>query len=104
MKDNTTAQYDALPVSNLQKNKVKTQSPRLLNLTKTIAHNTAQVMILEVFETTFRSEWKQKKESVLQRHDFIERKKTEFEKIRKDYREGWKQLSLAAGLRFAEQD
>jgi hypothetical protein len=82
---------------------MKTQSPRILNLAKTIILNTAQVLIMEHFEKEFRSEWTGKKESsVLQRDAILDKKKVESAKIRKSYMEAWKKSMTDLGMTVLE--
>jgi hypothetical protein len=102
-KNKPTNDIDTFPIASLQKNKMKTQSPRILNLAKTIILNTAQVLIMEHFEKEFRSKWTGKKESsVLQRDAILDKKKVESAKIRKSYMEAWKMSMTDLGMTVLE--
>jgi hypothetical protein len=101
--NNAINDIDTFPIANSQKNKMKTHSPRILNLAKTISRDTAQVLIMEQFEKDFRSEWTiKKKASVLQRDAFLDKKQVEFAKIRKSYMEEWTKSMKDAGMTVLE--
>jgi hypothetical protein len=80
-------QVDSLLITEFQKRRMKTQSPSFIAISKLLAQNTAHILVLEEWEKDFRSEWKQKKkESLTQRHVWLEKKTREFETTQGKFR------------------
>lgn len=103
MKDSTTAKLDALPINNLQRKNLKAASPRLVNITAALSLSIAQVMMMENFEKTFRSEWKhRKKESVALREVFLVAKTKQIEKIQRDYKTEMTKSLVGANMTVLE--
>jgi hypothetical protein len=73
-KNTMVHQFDSLLITEFQKQRMRAQSPSFVGISKLLAQNTAHILVLEEWEKDFRSEWKQKKESLMQRHVWVEKR------------------------------